>query len=187
LLKQNYAISVRHLFAKTEPYRGTVYGSKIWVFRDGTDHPIEAELVAISEGAIFKDDYAVIRLLEDLGLPGLKIAHKEPKKGEKCIYTGSVGGLAFFSRFGVVSNFKWFFKRDDDDRLHLSYWEDYHYIMLINGSNGDSGGSVKNIKGEIITIMYCGLTVNGIPVIFGNPLSMLWGFLKENNLKWIAR
>ena len=68
--------------------------------------------------------------------------------------------MAFFTRFGYVTDWKYYFKRGDDGGLHLSYYEDFNYWVCTGGGGpGDSGGSVKNVNGEIVTIMYCGLDV----------------------------
>ena len=184
ILKDNHIITVRHLFDKDYEYQEMA----IWVFKAGLDHAVRADVVAISDSDAMSDDYAVIKLREDLGLPGLKIAESgDLKKGDKIIWSGSVGGMAFFTRFGYVTDWKYYFRKADDGTLHLSFYEEFNYWCLYPGGPGDSGGSVKNVRGEIVTIMYCGLNVYKEHYIFGNPVSMLWAFLSKHNLGYLGK
>jgi S1-C subfamily serine protease len=178
ILKNNYVITVRHMF---DDHYG-VPPSQIWVFIPGFDHAVEANLVCKSEDGTFWDDYAVIKLREDTGLPGLKIGDEQPLPGEKIINTGSTGGFAFFTRYSRVTELQYYFRRGYDDVLHLTPWEDFPYMCVFPGGPGDSGGSVCNTKGELVGIMYCGLTNYSEEYVFANPLRMLHEFLEQNGL-----
>ena len=191
IIKDNHVITVNHLFDYNHQY--DTYSMHIWVLKEGIDHPIKATMVArtkcelITQGVHF-NDYAVIKMEEDLGLPGLKIAKPGTlRQWSKVIYSGSAGGFAFFSRAGNITSLQYFFQKDYEGRLHLSFWEDFPYWIVYPGGPGDSGGPVTNIKGEIVTIMYCGMTVYSEEYIFGNPTQMIWDFLKEYNLEHLAR
>jgi S1-C subfamily serine protease len=166
----------------------------IWVFKEGVDHPIKAELVArtkcelITPGVVHPYDYAMIHMEEDLRLPGLKIAEPDVlKMGEKVIFTGSTGGFAFFSRFGYITQLDKYFQEDYEGKLTLASWEKFPYWTVYPGGPGDSGGPVTNIKAEIVTIMYCGVTNYSEEYIFGNPTQIIWDFLKEFKLEHLAR
>ena len=183
MLRDNYIITVSHLFNHTDK----TMLMKCWVFFDWMDRAVEAELVAVSENKDMSDDYAVIKLKEDLGLPGLRIAAPDAlQKGDPVIYSGSVGGCAFFTRYGYVTTFQKFLRRDKaDGRLHLSYWNDFKFWCIYPSGPGDSGGSIKNIRGEVVTIMYCGVAVYKEQYVFGNPTQMLIDFLNKHNLGWL--
>lgn len=188
IIKDNHVLSVNHLF--DVEHQVNTLAMYIWVLKEGVDHPIKAHLVARSENEIskvFYDDYAVIKMEEDLGLPGLKISTQDLKDGDKVIFTGSPGGLAFFTRFGFITRLQNYFKKDDQGVLHLSFWENFPYWTVYPGGPGDSGGFVANMKGEIATVMYCGLTVYSEDYIFGNPISLLWDFLKKHNLEYLGK
>jgi len=183
-LRDGHVITVNHLFNHTDK----AMLMKCWVFFDWMEYAVEAEIVATSENKDMSDDYAVIKLKEDVGLPGLRIAASNAlRKGEKVIYSGSVGGCAFFTRYGYVTTFHKFFRRDKaDDRLHLSYWNDFRFWCIYPSGPGDSGGSIKNVRGEIVTIMYCGIEVYAEQYVFGNPTAMLWEFLETRNLNHLG-
>jgi len=183
ILKDNHSIQVSHLFH----YNSNTYDMRTWVMLEGWDHAIEADLVAISENVLFSDDYAVIKLREDTGLPGLKIAVIPPEKGDKVIYSGSTGGLFNLTRFGILTDLQYFFRKEYDGTLRLSRYEDFKYKCVFPGGHGDSGGSIKNIRGEIVGIMYCGVAVEYESYVFSNPLSMIWSFLTKHNLTELAR
>lgn len=188
IIKDNHVLSVNHLF--NVGYQANVLAMYIWVLKEGVDHPIKAHLVARTESEIsgvFYDDYAVIKMEEDLGLPGLKISTQDLKDGDKVMFTGSPGGLAFFTRFGFITRMQDYFKKDDQGVLHLSFWENFPYWTVYPGGPGDSGGFVANIKGEIATVMYRGLTVYSEEYIFGNPVKFLWDFLKKYNLEYLGK
>jgi S1-C subfamily serine protease len=185
LLKDNHIITVRHLF----DHDANTYDRKIWVFHQQVDHPIEADLIAITENKVDNDyynDYACIKLRENLGLPGLPIAKKDPQLGEKVMFGGSVGGTAFFLRFGVVSHFKYYFRKDDDGRLHLSHWVKYQFTTVSPSGPGDSGSAIINTQGEIVGVIYIGVNIYEQMYCFSNPVEMLWEFLEEHHLKWLA-
>jgi hypothetical protein len=184
VLKDNYAITVSHLF----DHEPETYGYKIWAFKRGIDHPIECELVCrgdISKNAV--NDYAVICPKENLGVPGLKIATVEPRMGDRVIWSGSVGGLAFFTRFGHITKLGQYLNVPADGRLHLSYFEEFDFWVVYPSGPGDSGGSVKNCRGEIIGILYVGINVYEEQYVFSNPLDFLWAFLGENNLTELGK
>lgn len=184
IVKDNYIITVKHLFDHAE----NTLGQATYVFKRSLNHYVEADVVAISEGKEFNDDYAVIRLREDLGMPGLKIAKADSlKMGDKVIYSGSVGGMAWFTRFGRVTQFSHFFRRDESGKLHLSFYEKFPYWCVYPSGPGDSGGSVTNIYGEIVTIMYCGVNVYEEQYVFGNPTALLWDFLNKHDLGWLGQ
>ncbi len=189
IIKDNNILTVNHLFDKERQYN-YMY---TWVFKEGVDHPIEAELVArtecelITQGVHF-NDYAIIKMEEDLGLPGLKIAKPGTLQlGDKVIFTGSTGGFAFFSRFGYMTKLDEYFQKDFEGKLERFSREKFPLWTVYPGGPGDSGGSVINIKGEIVTIMYCGVTNYSEEYIFGNPTQIIWDFLKEHNLEHLAR
>lgn len=181
MLKRNYALSVNHLFDHAD----NTYDMQIWVLKEGLDRAVEADLVCHSDNEIFADDYAIIKLRENLGLPGLKISKFPIQKGEKVIFSGSLGGLAFFTRFGFATGLRYFFRRDSDGVLHLSHWESYSYVANLHSGPGDSGASIKNIDGEIVGLIYCGIDVYG-HICFSNPLYILHNFLAKHNLSWLA-
>jgi hypothetical protein len=183
LLKDNYAITVSHLFDHSENTQGYL----IWAFMEGLDRVIECELVARGNiDANWMNDYAVIKLKEDLGLPGLKIAKVEPNCGDLVIYSGSVGGLAFFTRFGRITQLQAYFNVGSDGKLHLSPFGEGAYWIVYPSGNGDSGGSIKNLDGEIIGIMYVGVTVYDECYVFSNRLEYLWYFLKAAKLEHLG-
>lgn len=171
IIANNYVITVAHLFDHGTP-------SKIWVVRPGDDHFIEAELICMTlrTEENWTEDYAIIRLKENLGLPGIPIAIKDAKQGEKVIFAGTVGGMCI-TRFGHVTNFKWFFKRGDNGGLALGFWDEDMFLAVFPGGNGDSGGGIFNIKGQLVGIMYCGVSNHNETYIFSNRLWKLWRFI----------
>ena len=180
VIKENHAISVSHLFSHEE---GT-YGYTIWAFKNGLDHGIECDLIC--RGNIDTDwvnDYAIIKPREGLGLPGLKIAKTQPAIGERVIFSGSVGGLAWFTRFGYLTSLEWYFHVPEDGKLHLSSFGLVKFMVLYPGGPGDSGGSVKNSSGEIVGIMYCGIEIYAEDYIMINPTELMWQFLKATGLE----
>ncbi len=185
IIKDNHVITVRHLFDHDD----NTYSRKIWVFVQGVDHAIEADLVAITENKKEEDyynDYAVIKLRENLGYPGIPIATKDVKLGEKVMFGCSVGGTAYFLRFAYASWFKWFFRKDDAGRLHLSHWVSYHFTTVHPSGPGDSGSGIFNTSGELVGIAYIGVNIYEQMYCFSNKLEMLWDFLDEHHLKYLA-
>jgi S1-C subfamily serine protease len=185
ILKDNHVLTVRHLF----DHNINTYSRKIWVFQQQADHPIEADLIAITENKTDQDywnDYAVIRLREDLGLPGIPISTKEVKLGEKVMFGCSVGGTAYFMRFGFASNWKWFFRKDAEGRLHLSKWVDYHFLTVHPSGPGDSGSGVFNIKGELVGVAYVGVNIYEQMYCFSNPVERVWEFLEKYHLAYLG-
>jgi len=179
--KENHIITVRHLFVNDT----NTYNRKIWVMKEGVDHPLEADVVAISQGKTFSDDYAVIKLRENLGLPGIPVAKEGAVRGEKVIFGGSLGGSAFFIRFGYLTQYKWFFRRDDAGQLHLAHWEEYSYNCIYPSGPGDSGSGVFNVEGKLVAISYCGTEIYAENYVFSNPLTMLHDFLEAHGLSWL--
>jgi len=189
IIKNNHILTVNHLFNQERYYDFM----SVWVFKEGIGHPIKAKLIVrtecelISEGVHFYD-YAIIKMEEDLGLPGLKIAKPDSlKMGDKVIFTGSTGGFAFFTRFGYATKLQNYLQRDIAGKLGLSSFEKFPFWTVYPGGSGDSGGFVVDTNGEIVTVMYCGLTNNSEMYIFGNPTQIIWDFLKEYNLEHLAR
>ena len=164
------------------------YSMSIWVFKDNLDQAIPATIVAKTDMEPWTDDYAVIKTKEHFGLPGLKLAKSdEVKKFDKVIFSGSVGGLAFFSRMVNVTTFRNFFKRGADGKLHLSYWTDYNFWIVYPGGGGDSGGSVCTLDGKIFSIMAWGVIVYEEAYIMGNPTSKLLDFLHYHDLEYLGK
>jgi len=188
ILKDNHVLSVNHLFSAE--HQANALAMYVWVLKEGVDHPIKAYLVARSENEISKvvyDDYAVIKMEEELGLPGLKISTQDLKDGDKVMFTGSPGGLAFFTRFGFITRLQNYFRKDAQGILHLSFFQDFPYWTVYPGGPGDSGGFVANMNGEIATVMYLGLTVHSENYTFCNPVKFLWDFLKKHNLEHLGK
>jgi len=181
VVKANHVLTVSHLVDQD----ANTLGMSIYVFRKGYERFWEADLIAKTHNVTSAKDYAVIKTRGDMGLPGIKIAKIETKVGDKVIYVGSTQGLAFNRRFGYISTQKYFFYRGVESALHLGHWEDFEYLMVVDGGPGDSGGGIYNTKGELVSIMYCGVNANHSPV-FANPLEMLWEFLRTVELGWIA-
>jgi S1-C subfamily serine protease len=185
IMKNNNILTVRHLFSHAD----NTYAKKIWVFHQKSDHAIEADLVAITDKKTDEDhynDYAVIKMRENLGLPGIPIATKDVRLGEKVMFGCSLGGTAYFMRFGYASKFKWFFKKDDQGKLHLSYWTEYYFTTIHPSGPGDSGSGIFNIKGELVGVAYIGLDIYEQVYCFSNPVGMIWDFLTEHHLDSIG-
>lgn len=185
ILRDNSILTVRHLFSHDD----NTYSRTIWVFHQNVDHPIEADLLAMTEKKTEDDyfnDYAVIQMREDLGLPGIPVATKDASLGEKVMFGCSVGGTAFFLRFGYASKFRRFFTKDDGGRLHLSYWTDYEFTTVHPSGPGDSGSGIFNIHGELVGVAYIGVNIYEQIYCFSNPVSMIWDFLTEHHLKFIG-
>jgi len=178
IIRDNYVLTVRHMF---DNHYG-VPPSQIWVFISGWDHAVEATLVVKSQDGTFWDDYAVIKLTEDTDLPGLRIGGEQPKPGDKVINTGSPGGFAFFTRYSRIAEAQYYFRRGTDDRMRLTPWENFPYMVIKGGGPGDSGGGICNVKGELIGIMYCGIENYAEQYLFSNPLCILEDFLEKNKL-----
>jgi len=176
----NKVLTVDHLFNHGD----NTYSMTPWVIKKGDDKFCGATVLARSEHLDFHDDYAVLAVrTQTWKMPGLKIASKEIKKGERVILSGSVGGSAFFTRFCIATSFRYFFKRTEDGRLHLSFWNEFEFLpTLYPGGGGDSGSSVCNLKGEIVGVIYCGVELHAENYLFSNPLSVLKDFLKKSKL-----
>jgi hypothetical protein len=184
LLQDNHVLTVRHLFDHGQ----NTYSMRIWVFHQQVDHPIQADLIAITEKKTDEDyynDYAMIKLRENLGYPGIVVAKRDINLGEKVMFGCSVGGTAYFLRFGYASKFKWFFRKDEDGRLHLSKWVDYHFITVHPSGPGDSGSGIFNIKGQLVGVAYIGVNIYEQMYCFSNNLDMLWEFLQKHHLEYL--
>jgi len=189
IVKNNHVLTVNHLFDHDRQDNTKLLA--IWILKQGTDHPIKAKLIARTEcekSGEMANDYALLKMEEDLGLPGLEIAQPGTlKDGQRVIFSGSTGGLAFFSRFGYVTKLQQFFSKDSKGMLHLSFWEDFPFWVVYPGGAGDSGGAVTNTQGEIVTVMYCGITVHEENYVLSNPTKMIWEFLEKYNLKRLLK
>ncbi len=189
IVKNNHVLTVNHLFDHDHQNNAKLLA--IWILKEGVDHPIKAELIARTKceySGEMANDYALLKMEEDLGLPGLEIAKPgNLKHGQRVIFSGSTGGLAFFTRFGYVTQLQHFFSKDLEGRLHLSFWEDFPFWVVYPGGAGDSGGPVTNIQGEIVTMMYCGIAVHEENYVLSNPTAMLWEFLEKYNLKRLLK
>lgn len=182
IIGNNHVLTVRHLF---EHDQNTV-AMKIYVYQKDAMLAIESELVAITSGPKFCDDYAVIKLSVPLGFPGLKLATIEGRDGEPIIFIGSTGGLAFHTRYGFLTHASRYFEREGEI-MALNRWDDFDLVMTYPGGPGDSGGIIVNARGELLGIMYCGVTVYSEEYIFTNPIRMAWDFLTSNKLDGLAR
>jgi len=179
-----HALTCSHVLSHDE----NTLNRKIWIFKEGLDHAVEADLVAKSGMDPWIEDYAVVKMRKHLGLPGLKIAEPgEVAKFDKVIFSGSVGGLAFFSRMVNMTDFRQFFNRGEDGYLHLSHWTPYKFWIFYPGGGGDSGGSACTLNGKIFTVMAWGISVYDEQYIMGNPVEMLWAFLHKHNLDYLGR
>lgn len=183
LLKNNYALTVSHLFNHEE----NTTGRTTWAFKEDLDHAVECELICRGDIDLnWVNDYAVIRLQEDLGLPGLKISRTEPIPGEEVIFSGSVGGLAFFTRYGRITQLSAYFRVGDDGKLRLVPFGDQKFWIIYPSGPGDSGGSIKNANGDIIGIIYVGIEVYQEQYCFSNPLPVLHQFLFDAGLSYLC-
>jgi len=180
LLKDNFILTVRHMIISESGEDAT----NIYAIFEGIDHPIGCNVVAVSKGEKFCDDYAILKPRENIPRKGLKIAKHEFKYGEWIVFNGSAGGLAFFARVGHAIDLQSYFYRDDNtNTLHLGTFEAFPFLTVYPGGPGDSGGSIKNEDGEIIGLMYCGIAVYEEEYVFSNPLSMLKEFLFKSGLE----
>lgn len=185
ILQDDHIITVRHLF----DHEANTYSRKIWVFHQRVDHPIEADLIAITNNkdeADYYNDYAVIKMRENIGLPGVTIAEQDVMLGEKVMFGCSVGGSAYFLRFAYASHFKWFFRKDEEGRLHLTAWVNYQFTTVHPSGPGDSGSGIFNIGGQLVGIAYIGVNIYEQMYCFSNPVDMIWTFLDEHHLKYLG-
>jgi S1-C subfamily serine protease len=184
ILRGNHVLSVQHLFAHEENTLSMV----IWVFHESLDHPIQADVVAESGTKTDFFDYAIIKLKENLGLPGLKVAAPDSAKvGDQVIFTGSPGGIGYFTRFMQLTKFEWFLQTNEEGILTIRRYEEFPFWCVFPGGPGDSGGSIKNLKGEIISVLYCGIEIYAENYIFGNPTQKIWSFLQSVGLEALGK
>ena len=187
LLKDNYVITVAHLFTDSDPAIQNA-PMVIWLMLKGLDRAIPAELIvktAVTTGDDFWQDYALLRAKEDIGRPGIPVAKTQPYKGSPVIHAGTVHGSAFFLRFGFVTTFHQFFRSSSDGSLHLSQWTDFPLVCVYPGGPGDSGGGIYNTKGELVDIMYCGIKIAAEEYIFSNGLAKLREFITLAGYEWL--
>ncbi len=173
VISDNRILTVAHLFE-----HGRIVEINAVLPYSGLDHPVKCEVIKQTDRSDdFTNDYALLRMKEDVGLPGLKVASKDVLPGEKVIFAGTVGGMCI-TRFGFCTYFKYFFKVDEGV-LKLAFWHDDAFITVYPGGNGDSGGTICNTKGEIVGVMYCGIENHLESYIFSNPVHRLHKFLEE--------
>ena len=125
----------------------------------------------------------MVKLSEDLGLPGIKIAEQGGLQGSPAMMSGTVSGSAFFARFGFLTEFRRFLRKGTDGVLHLTAWVDFPFTCVYPGGGGDSGGGIFNSAGELIGVMYCGVQIASEQYVFSNPLTMLKEYLVKVGLK----
>lgn len=174
ILPDDHVITVNHLLDRISD----AYGMHILIQGDSWEHPIKAIIVYCSKNKEFSDDYALLRMTKSPNLPGVKVSDKGFNTGDKYIAVGSSGGFAYLMRFGFIIPIQKFFRRDEFDELKIGKWENFPYTTIYPGAPGDSGGGVFNKKGELVTMMYCG--VPDRPYVFCNPNEMLQKFLIEH-------
>jgi S1-C subfamily serine protease len=183
VLRNDYIITVAHLFTHEEES----IEMRIFVFIKGSRVALDGELMNKSNPTTTPYDYAIVRTPDSTGLPGIKISRHEPMLGDKVCYIGNTEGLAFNIRFGFIGQNKHYFRRGNEGALHLSFWEDFPFWTVTPGGSGDSGGGIFNDKGELVTLMYCGLTVADEGYVFANPNAMLWNYLDAQDMLWLGR
>ena len=179
LLKDNYIITVAHLFTDSDPAIQNA-PMVIWLMLKGLDRVIPAELLtrtAVTAGDDFWQDYALLKAREDIGRPGIRVAKAQPYKGSPVIHAGTVHGSAFFLRFGFVTTFHQFLRSGSDGSLHLSQWTDFPLVCVYPGGPGDSGGGIYSTAGELVDVMYCGIKIASEQYIFANGLDKLREFI----------
>lgn len=185
--KSNFVQTVNHLVS-TEKQQNTTK-MRVFVFLSDASAVLPAEIYCRTEEKEFWDDYAVLFIPgEKLGLPGLKLAKHELRKGDVAYWIGSPGGLAFFGRIGFITKQRFYVSRHPiTGQLTLQAYEGFYYTTTYPGGPGDSGGVIVNAEGEVTGQNYCGVQLYGENYIFSNPLSMLWRFVKEFRLEKIVR
>lgn len=136
-----YVITNRHLVAKFNTNR--VYlGSKIG--------EIDAELVQYDK----KIDLAVIKFRSRYYVPNAKLGSNENlEKGEFILSLGSGTDKDYFRTytFGVISSPKRYVNTDTDND-GINDWDSEYIQHDASLNEGDSGGAIINMKGEIIGI-----------------------------------
>jgi len=176
VLPDDYVVTVEHLFDYDKKTQGMI--CMVW-FPDG--RVIEANIVKLSEHSKIKDwnDYALLKLRQPAGLPGIKIAKREPQLMDPILFSGSTGGMMFRLRAGYLEFSQGTLVQEQfSGRLAHVQWFDFPFYTVHPGGPGDSGGGIFNDKGELIGIMYCGVTNYSEEYIFSNPLDVLRGWLK---------
>ena len=176
ILPDDHVVTVNHLFSRIDD----VLGMKILIQGDGWEVPIRAIIVYRSKNEDFSDDYTILRMAHSPGLPGIVVANKGFKIGDRYMAIGSSSGFAYVIRFGFIIPIQKFFRRNELNELKISKWEDFPYTTIYPGAQGDSGGGVFNKKGELVTVMYCGIPNPNVPYVFANPNILLQDFLIEH-------
>jgi len=183
VIKDNYVLTVRHLFVHEEGAIRKV----VWMMFDDVDHSVEADIVAISAGEKFYDDYAVLKLKENINRIGAPVAEASPSVGEDVAYVGSLRGSAYFMRFMKATKYQKYLRTDEQSALHLSFLEEFPLVCVYPGGPGDSGGGIFNTRGELVGIMYCGMELGTEGFIFSNPIEMARAFLIANGLEGLLK
>lgn len=182
VLKDNHVITACHVI--NDKYVPLLQAYVITKGMAQGDHWAKATVVAQGHEFPKSDDYAVLKVDEDLGLKGLKIARKPLKLLQKVLFAGSPDGNAFFVRGGYVSMFKYFVARSGDE-FALLKWYAFPSPTVYIAYPGDSGGIITNTKGHIQSIMFWGRRNRAYA--HGNPIGELRKFLFVNQLEWLER
>jgi hypothetical protein len=180
MIKDNYIITAAHVLE----HHGMDIDN-IFVIFPGMEDWVKCDLIAMGEPLPSHMDYGIIKTREPLSLPGLKIAKRPLKMLQKVLFCGTPDGMAFFMRGGYVSKLLFYINVDGQGALSFQSLFSFHNVVVQPGYGGDSGGVIANTKGEIQSIMYFGLRDR--PYVFGNPVDILWEFLREHNLEGIGR
>jgi len=190
LLKDDHVLSVSHLFYDNAPEL-TGQTPVIWVLVKGLAQPIGADVVAVSprvpESEIAVDDYAVLKLRTPLGRPGVRLASRPAPLGGPVLFCGNVKGTAFLLRRCYSTEVNQFFIRRADGKLHLTYLIDSEPLLTVFPAGpGDSGGGIFNARGELVGVMYCGLSIADTMYVFSNPITKAREFLEKFGLGALA-
>jgi len=178
----NGVLTASHLF----DHSYNTYKMEIWVYLR-TD---KKKIVRYSAEIVCKTnldhnpwrDYAVLYVQEDLKLPGLKLAKKEPRWGDRVIWSGSMSGFMYVMRGDHLGFMKDFFLRNETGYLSIRCWVDHPLYRISPGAPGDSGSMLLNKKGEILSVICWGINLSDQHCyLLANPLSMLRGYLAEED------
>lgn len=177
-LKNNHIITAQHVVNEDNALL-----VQVWVRFKNLDRWVKADVIAQGHSFPEYDDYAILKMEENLGLPGLKISKKPLKLLQKVLFAGAPDGKAFFVRGGYVSMYRDYIEKDGDF-VSLASRADFESPTVYVAYPGDSGGIITNTKGEIQSIMY--FYRPGETYFHGNPVGEIWKFLKKNNLEWLG-
>jgi len=187
-LRENHILTAAHLCYSTDAELRDVKPI-IWVLVKGFDHPVRASVAAMTIKATEQSlapDYAVLKLEEDPGRPGVKISERAAAVGDPVIFSGSVKGTAFFLRCGRATAVEQFLRRDEKGALHLTNLFDEPHLAVYPAGPGDSGGGIFNASGELVGVMFAGLQIASEYYVVSNSLASLTAFLKANKLEHLA-